>query len=188
MLHQLEDRKQLVHAATMYYCLWSFQCIKNSCVVLVLILIFPWTLWKWFLFFKILWLLFILVLYNLPVYSLCHFSSWVIYLPVNHFREAFTCSVYWKISSNLLCYHLCLCFWFWYLMFFEALIFTRLSNLFLFLLTGLCVPSSQFQGYPNSFWFSKFNIYEWSLNIFIFIFAHSAKINRIWPLISDQLL
>ena len=72
----LRWQKQLVHAATAYYQSSEvFSALKNSHVVLVLILIFLCTLWNG-LFFKILcdycsfWFLF----YNLPVYSLCHFS------------------------------------------------------------------------------------------------------------------
>lgn len=131
----LRWQKQLVHAATAYYQSSEvFSALKNSCVVLVLILIFLCTLWNG-LFFKILcdycsfWFLF----YNLPVYSLCHFSIGLfIFLLIIWERSSHVLRIE-KFPSNLsLCYHLCLCFWFWYLMFFEALIFTR-SNLSLFL-------------------------------------------------------
>ena len=158
----LRWQKQLVHVATGYYQSSEvFNALKNSHVVLVLILIFLCTLWN-SLFFKILcdYCSFLSLFYNLPVYSLCHFSIGLFIFLLIIWENSSHVLCVEKFPSNLsLCYHLCLCFWFWYLMFFEALIFIW-SILSLFFNWLMCffplLNFSQFQGYPNSLDFQIF--------------------------------
>ena len=140
---------------------WSFQCIKNGHAVLVLILIFLCTLWNG-LFFKILcdycsfWFLF----YNLPVYSLCHFSTGLFIFLLIIWESSSHVLYIEKFPSSLsLCYHLCLCFWFcilhslklWFL--YDQISFSFFFN---WLMCFFPLNFSQFQGYLNSFDFQIF--------------------------------